>query len=113
MLGQESKFRICLDPRHINAKLYNDGHPLPLLSILQHFRNAKYFSTLDLEQSFHRFRIRLEDQPKTAFTCMERYPLHGHVHWSTLGSENLNSCFSACDLKTFQCVLSTDSLICG
>ncbi|KAG1031829.1 hypothetical protein G6F43_013875 [Rhizopus delemar] len=30
--------------------------------------NAKFFTTLDLKQAFHRFPIRKEDQPKTSFT---------------------------------------------
>ncbi|EIE78622.1 hypothetical protein RO3G_03326 [Rhizopus delemar RA 99-880] len=66
----DEEIRPCLDIRKLNSTPTNiDRFPLPLISELhQKMGNAKFFTTLDLKQAFHRFPIRKEDQPKTSFT---------------------------------------------
>jgi transposase InsO family protein len=67
--GTKSKKRPCLDPRHINLLLPDDKYPLPLIKdIFAQLKNARVFSTLDLKNAFHRFKIAKEDRHKTTFT---------------------------------------------
>ena len=64
-----TKLRVCLDPRHINAKLQDDNYPLPKLrDILNSAAGHSYFTSLDLKQSFHQIEISDEDRQITAFT---------------------------------------------
>lgn len=63
------KYRVCLDPRHINSKLSDDKFPIPVLrDLLDRTAGAKIFSALDLKSSYHQFQVDSKDQPKTAFT---------------------------------------------
>lgn len=67
--GNKTGKRPCLDPRHINRYLPDDRYPLPLIrEIFQDLGGAKVFTTLDLTNAFHRFKIKEEDQHKTTFT---------------------------------------------
>ncbi|SAL96444.1 hypothetical protein, partial, partial [Absidia glauca] len=67
--GTKSKKRPCLDPRHINSLLPDDKYPLPLIKdIFAQLKDARVFSTLDLKNAFHRFKIAKEDRHKTTFT---------------------------------------------
>ena len=63
------KYRVCLDPRHINTKLKNDKFPIPTLrSLLDRTSPSSVYSCIDLKHSFHQLKIRDEDQCKTSFT---------------------------------------------
>ncbi|SAL98522.1 hypothetical protein [Absidia glauca] len=67
--GNKSRKRPCLDPRHINLLLPNDRFPLPLIKdIFETLKGATVFTTLDLQNAFHRFQIAPADQHKTTFT---------------------------------------------
>ena len=67
--GNKTGKRPCLDPRHINRYLPDDRYPLPLIrEIFQDLGGSKVFTTLDLTNAFHRFKIKDDDQHKTTFT---------------------------------------------
>ena len=67
--GNKTGKRPCLDPRHINRYLPDDRYPLPLIrEIFQDLGGSKVFTTLDLTNAFHRFKIKEDDQHKTTFT---------------------------------------------
>ena len=67
--GNKTGMRPCLDPRHINRHLPDDKYPLPLIrEIFEALSGSKVFTTLDLTNAFHRFKIKPEDQHKTTFT---------------------------------------------
>ncbi|KAJ8651356.1 hypothetical protein O0I10_013136 [Lichtheimia ornata] len=67
--GNKTGMRPCLDPRHINRYLPDDKYPLPLIrDIFEALSGSKVFTTLDLTNAFHRFKIKAEDQHKTTFT---------------------------------------------
>ncbi len=52
------KFRVCIDPRPINAVTPDDLHPLPhILDYLDDACGAKVFSSLDLKGFFHQFEV--------------------------------------------------------
>ena len=63
------KFRICIDPRHLNSKLDDDRYPLATLrELMDLVAGATVFSSLDLKNSYHQLPLREEDQCKTAFS---------------------------------------------
>jgi len=67
--GEKTLFRVCLDPRPLNAYLPDDNFPVPLISDIMDFAGGnEVFSTVDLRQAYHRLPIHEEDQPLTAFT---------------------------------------------
>jgi hypothetical protein len=68
-MGGKTDFRPCLDPRQLNLLLPDDNFPLPLIKdIFADLNGSVIFSTIDLTKAYHRFKIRKEDQHKTAFT---------------------------------------------
>ncbi|GJJ75097.1 hypothetical protein EMPS_07455 [Entomortierella parvispora] len=68
LLGNKTKWRVCLDPRPLNKLLKDDNHPVPLISdILQQIGGHMIYTTLDLTQAYHRLPIEAGHQPLTAF----------------------------------------------
>jgi hypothetical protein len=66
--GNKTLWRVCLDPRPLNAHLPDDNFPIPLISdIMQRIADNAVFTTIDLRQAYHRLPIHEEDQPLTAF----------------------------------------------
>ena len=48
--GEKTLFRVCLDPRPLNAHLPDDNFPVPLISEIMQFAGGnKVFSTVDLQ----------------------------------------------------------------
>ena len=71
--GNKIGKRLCLDPRHINRYLQDDRYPLPTINeIFQALGGSTIFTTLDLTNAFHRFKIRTQDRPITTFTYNQR-----------------------------------------
>lgn len=71
--GNKIGKRLCLDPRHINKYLEDDRYPLPTINEIFHaLGGSSVFTTLDLTNAFHRFKIRAEDRPITTFTYNQR-----------------------------------------
>ena len=62
--------RFCVDYRKINDVTITDSHPLPRIDeLLEQFRVAKWFSSMDLASGYWQIEVKKEDKPKTAFTC--------------------------------------------
>lgn len=58
ILKENGEIRICIDMRRANMAIIRENHPLPTMDqILPQFRNAKYFSKLDLRNAFHQIEI--------------------------------------------------------
>jgi hypothetical protein len=67
--GNQSGWRVCIDPRPLNKLFPDIKYPLPLIrEILEALGTSLVFSKVDLTSSFHQFRLRLVDQIKTTFT---------------------------------------------
>ena len=69
---QDGSYRFCVDYRKHNAVTVKDAHPIPRIDdALDAMKDAKYFSTLDLQQGYFQVPLAIEDRYKTAF-CTSR-----------------------------------------
>ena len=60
--------RFCVDYRGLNAITRKDRYPLPLIQeTLNNIAKAKWFTKIDVSAAFHKIRINLGDEWKTAF----------------------------------------------
>ncbi|KAG2232614.1 hypothetical protein INT48_001303 [Thamnidium elegans] len=68
--GNITGYRVCHDPRHINALLKTvDRMPLPIISeLFEDLKGASVYSTLDLKSAFNSLKLNPSDCHKLAFT---------------------------------------------
>ena len=67
--GTKTGVRVCNDMRKLNKILTDDYFPIPSIdTLLKRLEGSKYFSSLDLKDSYHQFPLDPEDKLKTAFT---------------------------------------------
>jgi Reverse transcriptase (RNA-dependent DNA polymerase) len=65
---KNGKQRICIDYRKLNQVTEKDVYPLPVIDdILESFKGAKWFSSLDLASGYWQVAVKEEDRKKTAF----------------------------------------------
>lgn len=75
-----SKTRLCIDFRELNKLIVPEPQPFPLIDeILTKTRNAKFFTTLDINSAFWCIPVRNKDKYKTAFVTQD-----GHWQWKCL-----------------------------
>jgi len=66
---KDSKLRLCADYRALNEVTIKDRHPVPLITeALDRLGGAKYFTKLDIKDTYHNLRIREGDEWKTTFS---------------------------------------------
>ncbi|GBC13386.2 retroviral-like aspartic protease 1 [Rhizophagus irregularis DAOM 181602=DAOM 197198] len=64
--------RFCIDFRKINQMTITDAYPLPRIDdLLEKFRVAKWFTTIDLASGYWQIEMEEEDKEKTAFICSQ------------------------------------------
>jgi len=64
------KYRFCIDYRQLNKVTVPDSYPLPRIDeLLEKYRKAKWFSSIDLAAGFHQIEMDEKDKAKTAFVC--------------------------------------------
>ncbi|GET66926.1 hypothetical protein PTSG_12973 [Rhizophagus irregularis DAOM 181602=DAOM 197198] len=64
--------RFCIDFRKINQMTITDAYPLPRIDdLLEKFRVAKWFTTIDLASGYWQIEMKEEDKEKTAFICSQ------------------------------------------
>ena len=68
--GELDDIRLCLDARFVNEKITEvPDNKLPLLrDVLDKMGSFQWVTLIDLADSYHQFKLRVEDQEKTAFT---------------------------------------------
>jgi len=63
---KNGKLRLCVDYRWLNTVTIKNCYPLPLVSeILDRLVGAKYYTSMDLKDAYHRIRIKESDRWKT------------------------------------------------
>ena len=66
--NKNGSLRLCVDYRGLNAITIKNRYPLPLIpELLDRFRQAKYFTKLDLRGAYNLVRIAHGEEWKTAF----------------------------------------------
>ena len=66
--GEKTLYRVCLDPRPLNALLPDDNFSVPRISDIMNFAAGnEIYTTIDLRQAYHRLPIHWADQKLTAF----------------------------------------------
>lgn len=62
------KWRICLDSRRLNSLTKKDDFPIPNMAvILQRIKKARYFSVIDLTESYYQVELDGDAKNKTSF----------------------------------------------
>jgi hypothetical protein len=65
---RDTKWRMCIDYRALNKITVPDVYPLPAIDqLLYNMRDAKVFTTMDLQSAYNQISVAPEDQAKTAF----------------------------------------------
>ncbi|XP_061713508.1 uncharacterized protein K02A2.6-like [Cydia pomonella] len=69
VLKENGDLRICIDMRRANEAIIRENHPLPTMDeLLPHFRQAKFFSRLDIKNAFHQLEIDEDSRHITTFS---------------------------------------------
>jgi hypothetical protein len=90
---KDGTLRLCVDYRGLNSVTIKDRCALPLVGeTLDRLCGARYYTTLDLRNAYHRIRIKAGDEWKTAFRT--RY---GHFEYLVMpfGLTNAPASFQA------------------
>lgn len=75
------QYRICLDARHLNSIMVNEGHPIPQISsIISNLSGCYYISSIDLKDAFWQLPLDEASRPLTAFTV----PGRGHFQFKVV-----------------------------
>ena len=65
---KDGSLRLCVDYRGLNAVTKKDQYPLPLIGeALDRLSTAKFYTKLDIKDTYHNIRIRDVEEWKTAF----------------------------------------------
>ncbi|CAB5185100.1 unnamed protein product [Rhizophagus irregularis] len=72
LVKKEGKYRFCIDYRKLNDVTKSDAYPLPRIDeLLEKYRTARWFTSLDLAAGYHQVEMTEEDKEKTAFICSQ------------------------------------------
>lgn len=73
--------RVCLDARHLNSVMVNEGYPIPQISsILNNLGGCAYITSIDLKDAFWQLPLHQDSRPLTAFTV----PSRGHYQFKVV-----------------------------
>ncbi|KXJ82633.1 hypothetical protein RP20_CCG012365 [Aedes albopictus] len=75
------QYRVCLDARHLNSVMVNEGYLIPQISsIIGNLGGCSYISTIDLKDAFWQLPLHPTSRPLTAFTV----PSRGHFQFKVV-----------------------------
>jgi len=68
LVKKDQTWRFCVDYRQLNAITVKGKYPVPIIEeLLDELSGAAYFTSLDLQASFHQIRMKAGEEFKTAF----------------------------------------------
>lgn len=68
ILKENGDLRLCVDMRRANQVIQRLNHPLPVFDdLISRFRNAQYFTSLDIKQPFHQVELSEDCRDVTTF----------------------------------------------
>lgn len=68
IIKDNGELRLCIEMRRANQAVQRLNHPLPIFDDLSpKFRNARYFTTLDIKQAFHQVELNENCRDITTF----------------------------------------------
>ena len=106
--GRPGEWRWVLDARRINSQSIPDDYQLPNINhVVDTIGGCKYYSTLDLSQSFHQINLDVESRPITAFSINGRRLMYAKM---LMGHCNSAQQFSRCMRKLLE-TIPIDELI--
>ncbi|XP_062713751.1 uncharacterized protein LOC134290601 [Aedes albopictus] len=78
------QYRVCLDARHLNSVMVNEGYPIPqIAAITNNLRSSKYISSIDLKDAIWQLPLHPGSRQLTAFTV----PSRGHFQFNVVPFE--------------------------
>ncbi|XP_055584860.1 uncharacterized protein LOC129737726 [Uranotaenia lowii] len=78
---KDGRYRVCLDARHLNSIMVNEGYPIPQISaIINNLGGCSYISSIDLKDAFWQMPLQQKSRPLTAFTV----PSRGHYQFKVV-----------------------------
>ena len=66
--GEKTKWRLCVDFRHLIEHTVRDAYPMPSMERLLDVGKARFFTNMDLASAFWQDPLSKEDSMKTAFS---------------------------------------------
>lgn len=68
ILKENGDLRLCIDMRRANQAIQRLNHPLPVFEdLVSRFRNARFFTSLDIKQAFHQVELSEDCRDVTTF----------------------------------------------
>ncbi|XP_055604322.1 uncharacterized protein LOC129752573 [Uranotaenia lowii] len=75
------QYRVCLDARHLNSIMINEGYPIPqIAAIMNNLSGCKFISSIDLKDAFWQIPLETASRQLTAFTVPQR----GHFQFKVV-----------------------------
>ncbi|XP_055590749.1 uncharacterized protein LOC129742837 [Uranotaenia lowii] len=75
------QYRVCLDARHLNSIMINEGYPIPqIAAIMNNLSGCKFIASIDLKDAFWQIPLETASRQLTAFTVPQR----GHFQFKVV-----------------------------
>lgn len=101
---KNGSYRLCVDFRAINKIIRKNSYPLPIMSnLIDKLKNAKYITSLDMDQAYHSIPVHEDSKDLTAF-CVQGKGLFQYKYLP-FGLSTAGSAYQACIEKVLQPVL--------
>jgi hypothetical protein len=111
----KKKWRIVVDFRKLNDVTIGDSFPIPVISeVLDALGNSRYFSTIDCASGFLQVPVKVEDQPKTAFSTAQGHYEYKRMPFGLKGAPAtfqrlMNSVL--CGIQGIKCLVYLDDIV--